>query len=292
MMKILFKSLVWLFLFTFNNVNSQSLGFVQSECGIISNPHYWYENYQQGSHGYGFNLYHDGKIILDGYEQLGLVWGQEMEFIDDTTGFFICFDDRASLISVYKIINDNANRIGDLPGLYNYFDFFTVSKYSVLLVSHPAIGYLYIGQFSDLKPGKIFAYDTITNSDTTYIDTIEGITLCPGLNELNYLYFNSPDTLKYTFKFKIDSLAVINECNDLVYKIIPNPANDFICVNGPLNKGHITISIYDNLSRLRKIQNLTSDVKQEIYIGDLEPGQYFVIIDNSTIRKVYKIIKV
>ena len=291
-MKILYNLFFWLFFFAIYNVNSQPLGFVQSECGIISNPHYWYENYSVGSHGSGVKLYHDGKIILEDHWDSDWVLGQELNLIDDTTGFFIYYIGPNTAFYVFKIINDNVIRIGITPGDYSSsYDFFIISRHSVYFVSHPNGPVFFISQFSDLKPEKDLVYDVIMNSDTTFLDTIQGLTFCPELNKLNYLYYKSPDTLIFTIKFQIDSLESTPEYNELKYKIIPNPAKDFISINRPLNQGDVSLSIYDNLSRLRKFQKLAHDNEQKINISDLEPGLYLVIIDNSTMRKVNKLIK-
>ena len=46
----------------------QPIGFEESQCGIINNSSYDYENIDCGEHTFGYALFHNGKIIAEDCE--------------------------------------------------------------------------------------------------------------------------------------------------------------------------------------------------------------------------------
>jgi hypothetical protein len=287
------------FLITFWIISSQfqclaqPLGFLQSECGIIVNPHYTYENYQIFPHnGGGYRLYHNGILIHQEEWYESLISAEELKFIDDTTGFLIVMEGPISSLYVYKIINNSVFFIGDCPGYL--FNTFVISRHTIYLASwwiYPPHNFLFITKHSDLKNEKsLLSMDTIV-PDTTFHDTILGLPFCQGLNRLDFLYKYSNDTLNYTILFITDTLANVFQQKESVFKIAPNPASNYIRIISPINENFKSILILDNLGRKRKylISENTSD--KVLYIGDLNNGVYFLIIENGYTKRVYKFIK-
>lgn len=275
----------------FVSAHSQSLGFIQSECGIIPNPSYGYVNYHSGSHGYGYKLYHNGDLIAEEYNDVGGYWGDELRFIDDTTGFFIVNQSPPGLLKVYKITGNFVIYMGESGGL-NY-DFFVVSRHTIYIISNVDFTkFLFINRLSDLRPQKYLVIDTSLVSDTTVFDTVQGIALCDGLHELNYHFHTTSDTLIYTIKFKADTLSNIRQLRNSDFIIYPNPARDYIRIKPPKNENHYSIKIFDVPNIIRKSLIIDNDAERGIYIGDLDKGVYFIVIDNANSKWVVKLIKI
>jgi hypothetical protein len=293
-MKKLFCTFIILIIFCQIRCLSQPLGFVQSECGIISNPNYFFENYTIFPHnGGGYRLYHNGYLIYEEFYSYSSIVAQELKFIDDTTGFFTVLEGPIGMLYVYKIIDDSVIFLGVCPALF--FNSFVVSRHTIYLSSwanSPPHNYLFITKLSDLANEKsLLNMDTIV-PDTTFHDTIFGLPFCQGLNRLDYLYKNSSDTLDYTILFRTDTLAKISQQEESGVTIAPNPASNFIRIISPSNENFKSIIILDNLGRNRKYLISDNTSEKVIYIGDLDNGVYFLILENGDTKRVYKFIKI
>jgi hypothetical protein len=81
------------FLLFSGTVYSQPLGFIEPECGIVPNTSYSYENFNIGSHGWGYRLFYNGIKIWEAYDFLGGNVLAELKFIPgnkkDLFHFFI-----------------------------------------------------------------------------------------------------------------------------------------------------------------------------------------------------------
>ena len=274
---------------------SQPIGFAQSECGIISNPNYNYENYTIFPHGAGgCKLYHNGILIfhMEG-AYYDFVFIQELKFIDDTTGFMVVYPEVLGSLYIYKIINNSVISLGNCPAYL--FNSFIVNRHTIYISSYansPGHNYLFITKLSDLKTKKeLLNTDTIVQ-DTIFHDTIFGLPLCQGLYKLDYLYNNSNDTLVYTIQFKTDTLVNISQINESSYLITPNPASDFIHIISSSKNKIKSIIILDNLGRKKKSFKSDNTGEQQFYIGDLDNGVYFLIIENDIEKKGNKFIKI
>lgn len=270
---------------------SQSLGFEQSECSIISNSFYYIDNYQVGTHGSGYRLYHNGIVIAEESSSLGGYTGEELRFIDDTTGFFIVLDALYSNFEIYKIIDEAVILIGTVPGIY--YDFYIVSRHTLYFASNISPpNTLFISRLSDILPQKYIVYFGSLVSDTTVVDTIVGVPFCPNLNEINYRYKITNDTLIYTILFSVDTLLNSGKEKTSDITIYPNPAKEFIRIKTTQNENQCSIHILDNLGMLRKSIVMNHSGEIEILIGDLNKGIYFIVLDNTKTTKVYKLIKI
>lgn len=275
---------------------SQSLGFEQTECGIITNSSYSFVNFYFPSHGRGYFLLHNGDTIYGEHDTFGGPWGMELRFIDDSSGYFIV--QWASYPSsffyhfkIYRIVNNSVTLIGNVPG--TYYDFFIVSRHTLYftatMFNSPPV-YLSFSRLSDILPQKdIISSDTLL-SDTTVFDTIAGIPFCPGLNEINYRYQIQNNTIIYTIRFSVDTLVNIRNQNNPGITVYPNPAKDYLRIETTENENPFTIQILDNAGIVKKSIIIHLPVKTEIYIGDLIKGIYFIVVDNSKTKKVYKLI--
>ena len=267
-------------------------GWIQEECGLISNADYHFENYVIPPHGgAGYKLYHYGNII---YQEEYFMYGyeaRELKFIDDTTGFFIVLDRSGPGFLVYKIINDSVIYIGNCPG--DQSESFVVSRHTNYVASYYMIyGIFCITRFSDLMPRRELLYTNIIVPDTTFHDTVSGIPLCQDLNELDYLNWYNSDSLIYAIKFSTDTLSSIFQKNESSCFTAPNPASEFIHIISPLNQKIKSITILDNPGRITKYLKSDNTGEQVIYIGDLYQGVYFLIIEYGIKKKVIKFIKI
>lgn len=287
------KSLTLLFfvIILFNTTGqSQSQGFSQSECGIVSNSSYYFENNQAGSHGWGYGLFHNGVLIAGESNSIGGFSGEDLRFIDDTTGFFVV-NEIGYGFEVYKIIGDSVIKIGRSGGYH--FDLFVVSRHTVYFSTdvYPEFNILFINRLSDIREQKVLIYDTTMLSDSSFMDTVLGIPFCSGLNELDYLFHSSVGILTYKIRFHLDSLNSIPIPKAPKLIAYPNPAADFIRIDS-YNMDHDVVNILDNMGNIRKSFLMKDLVKPEIYIGDLKNGVYFIVINNKQTTFVYKLIKI
>ena len=294
MKKILF--LLNFQLIFFVSGHSQPLGFVQTECGFISNPNYTYENYSNGSHGFGYRVYHNGNIIAYGYNDLGPLVCEELKCIDDTTGFFVIWNPGYYITEVFKIINESVSSMGYAPSMNN--EIFIASRHTVYITfyyisssNHYPSKFFYIERLTDILPQKYLVKDTALVSDSIIYDTLIGIPFCSGLNELNYRVKTGSDTLIYTIRLKVDSLSYIPEQKKSEFNVFPNPARDFIYIKPSENIKHYSIKILNNLGISEKSFISNNSLESKIYIGDLENGVYFIVLENEHIKEVCKFIK-
>jgi hypothetical protein len=274
---------------------SQSLGFKESECNIVSNPNYYIENYQS-SHWAGYRIHHNGSVIA---ERVGFggYSGKVLRFIDDTTGFLIVQDYTGFFLEIYKIMNDSVVLLGYIPhsNLDGDYDFFIVTRHTLYVESDivpPNPNTLFISRFSDLLPQKNIVYYYPLTADTTVFDTVAGVPFCPDLNEINYRFKLAADTLNYKIRFKVDTLENTGKLTIPGITLYPNPAHEVIRVRAIPNETRGSIKILDNLGRSIKSIVMNSSGDTEIFIGDLKQGIYYVILDNNKTTKVFKLVKI
>jgi hypothetical protein len=129
-------------------------------------------------------------------------------------------------------------------------------------------------------------------SDTTVFDTIMGVPFCPDLKEINYRYKITNDTLIYTILFSVDTLQNTGKQNLLDITIFPNPCKEFIKIKTPQNINPYSIHVLDNSGMLRKSILISHPGEMDLYIGDLDNGIYFIVLDNTKTNRVYKLIKI
>ena len=270
---------------------SQTFGFEQQECGVVQNPNYYFENYLFSEHGEGYRLYHNGVVIEQNEASMFGDYAEELRFIDDTTGFFVAWFGDEQFISVEKIINDSVIPIGDVDS-WDY-NFFIVDKYTVYFVIHfdnPMWG---IYRVSDKRQQKSLKNNIIAIArDSTVYDTILGYPLCNNLKELDYQYLNSTDTVTFKIKFSYDdTLANIRQLKKSGIVVYPNPAKDFIRIKNWENGNPYSLSFLDNLGiERKKVENLKGD--QEVHVGDLAKGVYFVVVESGGVRTMVKVVRI
>jgi len=269
---------------------SQTYGFEQQQCGIVQNPNYYFENYRVGSHGYAFRLYHNG-ILLEA--DTGAIIGDmalELRFIDDTTGFFISTGGDDAYTAIEKIINNSRILLWTFARLD--YDFFIVDKYTVYLVSYPGshAPWWEIIRLSDINGPKLLK-NMYYATDSTVYDTILGYPLCQNLKELDYRFLSPSDTVTFKIKFSADdTLANVDPLMKSGLVVYPNPATDFIKIKDPENGNPYSLSFLDNLGVVKKrIEKLQGD--QEVYVGDLPEGVYFLVVESVGQRTVCKVVR-
>ena len=277
-----------------SNVHSQSLGFEETECGIVSNSSYYIENYQLGSHGYGYRLHHNGITIYDQYGEYGGYSASYLRFINDSVGFFVVYEVTAQ-IHVFKIIGNNVTPFGYGSGscvalfIVNANTAYIAVDYSWFVGQE----HLFINKCSDIQPQKILIEDLSVTTDVTIMDTIVGMPLCDSLSELNYKYVNGNDTVNYKILFSIiDSTYSIKEHITHEWKVFPNPTVEYIHLktNNPSNP--YKIKIFNSVGIIQRSMVINSLPEQTIYVGDLEKGMYIIEINQGKMRQYNKIIKI
>jgi Secretion system C-terminal sorting domain len=273
---------------------SQPIGFLQTECGIIQNPSYWIYNFEVGSHGHGYTLFHNNIALVTKSGNLDQSYAAaSLEMIDDTTGFYVELGPSFyPNVSVFKIINNSVFSIGNGIGWGYFFELFVASRHTVYISSFNHYNNsLIIYSLSDLKPPRNLVFTNKLTSDTTIYDTVLGLTFCPDLNTLNYLFNSSNDTLIITIRLKVDTLDIIETQNIFNLILFPNPANDFLWIKSN-DESFYSIFIFDKLGRIMKSILDYNPKEKPIYIGDLQPGLYLLNVKNRRINHSYKIVKI
>jgi hypothetical protein len=241
----------------------------------------------------GYWLIHSGNVIYEVNCGDDYIVPYELKFIDDTTGFFIENDASYGSFTIYKIINDSVVDIGFIPAIF--LKTFVVSRHTIYVMTwadNPDYDYFFIRRCSDLADEKsLLSMDTII-PDTTFHDTVFGLPLCQGLNRLDCLYKHGNDTMDYVILFKTDTLESIPQHEKSGFTIVPNPASDFIRIITPSNEKFKSIILLDNLGRKRKCLSFENTREKVLYIGDLDIGVYFVILEYEDAKRVQKLIKI
>jgi hypothetical protein len=270
---------------------SQTYGFEQQECGIVQNSKYYIENYQFSDHGEGYRLYHNGIIIEQNQGDIHGDFGLELRFIDDTTGFFISTVGDNEFLAVQKVTNNSIISLGTFPN-WDY-DFFIVDKFTVYFVIYldiPNNPRWRIRRLSDIKKQKLLT-NSIYAIDSTVYDTILGYPLCQNLKELDYRYLSLTDTITFKIKFSgDDTLANIDPLKKSGIVVYPNPAKEFIRIKNPGKVNLYSLSFLDDLGVVRKrVEKLRGE--EDVYVGDLPKGMYFVVVESDGRRTVCKVVR-
>lgn len=260
------------------NVNAQS--FVESECGIISNSSYSYNNYHDSNWIFGFKLYHNSVLIAgaDGSQTGKGYQVTLLKFIADSTGYFI-YSSRQSIATSYSVNKIIGNKIIHLCDAYNIANLYIVNSNLAYLITY-SMDFELI-KCSDIQPKKSLKYGKPT-SPTSIVDTIIGMPLCQDMSELNISY----DNINFKILFHIiGSTNSISENNISQWNIFPNPADDYIHFTTNAPSISSVIKIYNSIGILQKsvISNKISE--ESIYVGDLISGVYFIEINQG--RKKY-----
>lgn len=264
---------------------SQTSGFIQSECGLIENPNYWFENYEVGNHGYGYKLYHNGTIIrqeeafYDGYVAL------DLRFTDSTHGFFISQEMTWTTV-IHRIVNNSLEQVGAIGGFGD--GYFYVVNSETGYFAQPGVAMYRIATYEYQK--EVGPMNTI-HSDTTVYDTIKGSPLCAGMDQLDYLMWGTPDSAIYTILFTSGNVSTDTRSDEPDISIYPNPAIDQVRIQSGENRIPTSIQILDELGRTRKTINPDQWNETEIFIGDLNSGFYFVVVDFSGTKYIRKLLK-
>ena len=266
---------------------SQAIGFMETECSVGPAQGYYYENYSIPPHGSGYDLYHDGNIILTCGCDMGSCYGTDLKFVNDTTGFFI--DLQVVIYSIYKIQNNTVNKINGQMGWYPIS--FVINPYTIITASD-SYDRLDIFKSSDVQANKWLFSDTLYTQNLTVDDTIKGVPLCPDLEELHYRYLHNNDTLTYTIILHVDEPAFGMQAriNSLWY-VFPNPFLTTITVTPKNNLGDFAIKIHDVYGRLMRSIEQEGMTETEIDLSDLTTGIYFVEISSHYGKSIKKIVK-
>jgi len=278
-------------LFQVCGISAQSLGFAETECGIVPNTNYYYENYQVMSHGAGYKLYHNGVIIKTEEGGIGGYTVEQLKFIDDTTGFFIVNNAYAKYY-VYKICGESVIPVGEDSSMF--CTSFIVNSFNIYVCSFPMQNYDFvrINGYSIFHSSKLLVYDSILLSDIIVTDTIKGLPLCPDLAEINFMYKHVNDTIVYTVQFiVVDSAVSVNENKISKTRIFPDPVNEFVNLDNAGLPEDIQLNIYNNAGLLKKSIKLKTGAGRKIFVGDLEKGLYLLEILNGKKRQSEKFIK-
>ncbi len=95
----------------------------------------------------------------------------------------------------------------------------------------------------------------------------------------------------YTIIFNVDTLENVNQLKESEFSVLPNPARDFIRIKPSIKGGKYSGCIFNVSGWPEKSLNEDDFNGREIYIGDLKPGIYFLVLRQNDIHKVFKIVK-
>jgi len=269
------------------NVNAQVsfLGFDHPQCGILSSHNYSYDNSVSCFHGSGYIIYNNGVKIYEKCWELGGCAVLDIYFINNYIGFLI--EANSNGHSIYKTTNsgENWNKIGH--GAPTFLGLYLVNAntgYLVTTYNNPKA--IYLQRISDINQRLLTSTDVV--NDTIISDTIFGNPFCE-IDTLGFKILNENDTVIFKIAIITTPLSNIDKLNKKNIEIFPNPVKDYIIIRNyeSLYRDY-KIKIYDNSGIIIKI--LTSN-KEGIFIGDLDPGIYFLEIFNSKSEYIYKFIK-
>lgn len=289
--RLILLSIFCILLFT--SIHAQSLGFAETECGVVANSNYYYENWQSGSHTAGYKLYHNGVIIRSEYSEMYGFSAVDLKFINDTIGYFVVFEAWPKVI-VYKIVGDKLTKIGSEIGVY--LASYIVNPYTIYIainLQHISLNtFIRICKYSDIQPAKVLISDTTFIANITENDTIIGSPSCDNLPEINYKHSNGSDTLIYKILLNvIDSSYSIMEKSLTKWKVFPNPADDYIYLKPYIQTNQFSLKLFDNLGILKKSETFMTSDGLSIYVGELNSGIYFGQIIQDKEYFSFKLIK-
>ncbi|NMC98770.1 MAG: T9SS type A sorting domain-containing protein [Bacteroidales bacterium] len=264
------------------------IGFDQTQCGIIINNGYTFENISMmcGSHSSGYKIYKDGNEVYEKCIEFGGCSVFQLQFINDTTGFLI--ESNPNGHTVYKTNNSGTSWTaigGGTPTLLGFYLVNSNTGYLVTTWDSPKA--VYITRVSDINQ-RIITDNQITN-DTIISDTIFGNPFC-SINALNIKIKNVNDTVNYKIEFNLIPLTVSDYQRNNSFNIFPNPAKDFIEIdNKEIQLCDSYIRIYNNIGDIVKVHKIKDTSK--LYIGDLKTGVYLLEISTKDTKAFYKIVK-
>lgn len=284
-----------MFFLVLHLVNVKAQGFVESECGIISNPSYTYDNYENSNWIFGFNLYHNSVLIehLEGWQAGRGFQVVSLKFINDTTGYLI-YSEHTGIPTTYRINKIIGNKIIYLiTGTYPYSlhivnaNLAYLLNYTIYTINNVYMMDSQLFKCSDVQPLKQL-WKSRPTSDSTIFDTIVGMPLCQNQSEINLRY----DSINCKILFHIiDSTYSINENGISPWKVFPNPADDYICLTTNNPSVSCVINIFNSLGILQKSIVFNQLSGQTIYVGDLKKGLYILEINQGRTKYFHKMIK-
>lgn len=123
--------------------------------------------------------------------------------------------------------------------------------------------FLYIGNFDpNANTDTLMVFDSTYNAPTT-------------IDNWKYAYYYIDDVWVYE-----DSTTAVNEMPIQDISIYPNPAQEFVSVNMPVNYNQAQLSIY-NLTGQLIIQKQLTQPNQAIPVIELSNGTYILVIRNE-----------
>jgi len=93
--------------------------------------------------------------------------------------------------------------------------------------------------------------------------------------------------------FKKQSLSSSHFTQDLKINIYPNPATDFINIEADVEiSKQVVFTIYNTAGKRVLLQNVkNSSFQHQINVSTLQPGVYFLQIEDESIKQSFKFIK-
>ena len=126
--------------------------------------------------------------------------------------------------------------------------------------------------------GKVIAAGNSNNTKNySFTDATPG-------NGINYYRLRQVDKDgKFTYS---PVIKIVNDVSELVFKISPNPASNFLNITYPGKKEMVTVTIYDAQGKLLQQQKSKNEILIKVEIKQFKPGLYFIeLSDGETVQK-------
>lgn len=260
------------------------LGFDKSQCGLISNHGYTYQNYDC-THSSKYRIFKNNSLVYETDCSMFVSHRiNKMMFVNESTGFII--DYYTMNPAIYKTTDYCRSWTLCCGYAGTLLGFYLVNPNTGYLIVKDPINNLVIRRTSDIRCGVLLSEKI--KRDTIVTDTIFGNSFC-NIDTLGFKINNGIDTINIKIALKVNTLSA-NKTYAENLKIYPNPITDYIKIDvSDFNKNDSKINIYDHSGILIKAYNFLN--MNDIYIGDLIPGLYIIELIDKNKRRTCKIIK-
>ncbi|KAF0202569.1 MAG: hypothetical protein FD170_1743 [Bacteroidetes bacterium] len=230
----------------------------------------------------GEQLYFRGNTSLQDFSGLGSISVVGTSVILINNDSLLSFDGLNSLYSVGQdlVISDNYALL-DMHALNNLIN---IGRYLGITYNDNLVS---LEGLNNIDPGSI---TDLSISDNQLLSTCDVESVCAYLSSPNgyvSVHDNAPGCNSQA-EIEAACLVGVSELSDTPVSIYPNPASDFISINGIDPNTEISITIYNPLGPITSTIALTSD---RLDISLLGKGLYIIEIKTNTWVSRQKLIK-
>jgi hypothetical protein len=294
MKKILLAGLVILL----GNVGFAQLIISGDTCSNTPQYDYSFENYQIGTHIYGYYIYRNGSIVYQEEKYYDYVAVYHMQFINDATGFMYKSPDAIWRSDTY---GESWENWGSFAPQVNYndhtFDDFyflspEIGYYGIYYLYNDSI-YLYRNEPGFLNYTLLSKIDYNAQSQfLTVYDTIpDPGYYCGNLEHLLFTWNIGDDTVQIDLRFSLTGTSGISEGALKNLNLYPNPTNGHIHIDAGCQLRDVKIRVFNIVGQVIAVYSFPETLKAELNIPG-PPGLYFLEVTAEGLKtQLFKVLK-